>query len=123
MAVPVQQGTTVKLGFGSLAYIGYVPIDGVSFSRPARLEHVIPNTTGDTQTRIIVDKATVIQATFVILGTGSITPPDEGALLSVTSPDNVVSQFMVLGATVSLSRGASKLGVSMIKEDSITYAV
>jgi hypothetical protein len=124
MAAAVQQGTALKISFGSLSYPGYVPEDGVTLGRPARAHHVIADrTTGDTKTRIIVDKATTLSVAFVILdATGSITPPDEGDIITLTDPAALETIFLVLSAQTAFARGAARLRLSLIHEDSLTYA-
>jgi hypothetical protein len=124
MGIPVQQGTPVRLGFGSLSYPGYIPVDGVVFSRPARIIHSISKyDTGDTRTKIIVDKGTRLELRLIILDSGgSITPPDDGDIITLTSPDGGVSIFFVESAPVSLARGAAMLRMELIAEDSVVYA-
>ena len=63
---PIQKGVTLKIGFGSFAYVGNVP-ESVSVENPAGNEEIILDENGATLTKIIMDPRTILRMTVVIL--------------------------------------------------------
>ena len=112
-----QVGTTLKIGFASNAYTGTIV---ESFDTEAIDKNVeeIPDELGATETIVLMDPATQISFTAVIKETGgSLTPPAIGSSITVNSV-----LYRCLSSSVAQTTGASRLSITAIKEDSMTYA-
>lgn len=107
-----QKGTTLKIGFGSFAYTGYVAED-VTVSKPNENVEVIKDADGATMTKILMDPKTKISMTLVILDTGSITPPSEGAKVTLIPPGGASADFNCESADVKHSAGATRLTMTI----------
>lgn len=116
----IQKGTTVKVGFGSFSYTGYVPEDA-TLSYPNGNVEVIKDANGATQTIIAMDPAKQQDVTLIILAAGAIDPPIEQSIISLTPNWGAATSFRVLSASVKFVAGASRLSLSLIKEDSMSY--
>ena len=115
MAAITQLGTELKIGFGTNVYTGYIMED---FSTEASgVQDVILDEDAATTTILVSDAGARISFTAIIKSAGSLTPPAQGADISINS---VV--FRVESASVKQSRKASMLTVTAIKEESMTYA-
>ncbi len=118
----VQKGTTLKVSFGSFVYTGYVAED-VTVSYPNGNVELVPDADGASMTKILMDPATKLEVTAVILdATGSIDPPADGDTVGLDTPGGTLTSFMSEGSSTKHAAGATKLSLSLIKEDSITYA-
>lgn len=116
-----QKGTTLMISFGSLSYTGYIPQDAES-SKPDLNEEIVRDADGATETKILMDPATVFTGTFVIIGaTGSITPPAQGDSVTLTPPQGTSTTWYCRSASVAFAAGASRLSLDLIKETSMTY--
>jgi len=114
------KGTTVEVGFGSWIYTGYVAED-VAFSYPEGNKEEIRDELGAMHTKILMDPGTKLDATVLILGTGSIDPPADGDAVSLTDPAGVLTTFMSEGSSARHIAGATRLSLSLLKEDSMEY--
>ncbi len=117
----ILKGTTIKISFGSFSYVGYVPED-VTLSYPNGNVEVIKDADGATQTKVLMDPATKVDLTVVILTAGSITPPIVGATVGLIPPSGTLTSFYVESADAKFSAGATRLTMSLIKEGSMTYS-
>jgi len=117
----IQKGTTIKISFGSFAYTGYVAED-VTISYPNGNVEVLRDADGATMTKILMDPSTKIDATVLILTTGSIDPPVDGATVGLIPATGSLTSFMSLGSTARHVAGATRLSLSLIKETSMTYS-
>ena len=117
----VIKGTTVEIGFGSLAYSGYVA-ESADHSFPSGNKEEIRDANGAMHTKILMDPITKLDLTVVILAAGSIEPPADGVAVSVALPSGTLTTFMSEGSSASHSAGATRLNLSLIKEDAMTYA-
>lgn len=119
---PTQKGTSIKLGFGNFAYTGYVPEDGLRWKKVMLEKRVVKDADALTLTKIFADPADEFEMDLIILSaTGSTTPPQEGATVSITDPANAVVNCMVVESSVEFARLGDKLTLSLIKEGSMTY--
>jgi len=117
----IQKGTTLMVSFGSFVYTGYVAQD-VTISYPNGNVEIIRNVDGATLTKIFMDPAFKLDATLVILdATGSINPPIDGATVGLIPHMGTITSFMSEGSSAGFSAGATRLALSVIKEDSMTY--
>lgn len=108
-----QKGTTLKIGFGSFAYTGYVA-ENVTVSKPNENVEVIKDADGATMTKILMDPKIKIAMTVVILdAAGSITPPLEGAKVTLVPPDGTSADFNCESAEVKHSAGATRLTMTI----------
>jgi len=117
----VQKGTELSIGFGSFAYTGYVASD-VTVTYPNGNVETIPDADGATMTKILMDPSAKIEADVVILAAGSIDPPIDGATVTLTPPSGESTNYMSEGSSAKHSVGATKLSLSLIAEDSMTYS-
>jgi hypothetical protein len=113
----VQKGTAMKVGFGSLSYAGYIPEDGVEFMGTQYAnEAMIKDENNAVMTIILSRPHLPFRASFVIKddGTGTMTPPDHGAVVTLTDPANVEREFMCLGgSSVRLNRKLAVLTLDL----------
>jgi hypothetical protein len=109
----VQKGTTLKISFGSFSYTGYVP-EEVTVSKPNGNVEVLRDADGATMTKIFMDPLTRMTFTTVILSTGSITPPIEGAELTITEPSGTLTTWNCESAEVRHTAGATKLTMTVV---------
>lgn len=115
MAAITQLGTTLKIGFGSNTYTGYIMED---FSTEATGEQdAIKDENNATTTILVSDLGTRISFNAIIKDAGSLTPPAQGDSITI----NLVL-YRVESASVKQSRKASMLSVTAIKETSMTYS-
>jgi hypothetical protein len=118
----VQKGTTLKIAFGSFEYTGYVPEDGLTWKKPAGNVVEITDTNGAMMTKIIMDPRDEFSMSLIILDTGDITPPIQGATITITDPDGDSIACMVNDATVTFAREHTRLSLDLVKEGSMTYS-
>lgn len=117
----VQKGTTLMISFGSYAYTGYVP-ESLTVSYPNGNVEVIRDADGATMTKILMDPAASVKGTFVILGaSGSITPPIQGATVTLTPPQGTSTAYYCESGETAFAAGATRLTLDLIKETSMTY--
>jgi hypothetical protein len=116
-----QKGTTLKISFGSFAYTGYIAQD-LTHSKDDENVEINRNADGATVNKIFMDPSTKITLNLLIADTsGSITPPTKGASVGLIPPTGTLATFMVDSAEVAHAAGATKLSLTLIKEDSMTY--
>lgn len=116
----IQKGTVILVGFGSFVYTGYVVDDGLTDTRVAE-EAVIKDTNNATMTVFLSDPAQEIKFAAFILGTATVTPPIQGAGVSIVPPAGTATVYRTQSATVTYSRLAAKLDFGGRKESSMTY--
>lgn len=130
MAVPVQAGTEVVLGFGSLALTGYFSEDGTTYEKKYDANEVIKDQSGATRTKIRMDKRTMISGTFLADLTGTPVTVDgatftEGDIITIVPVDGSEtagdSEYEVQSCSAAMAAGALKLSMELLKEDSMTY--
>ena len=111
-----QIGTDVKIGFGSNAYTGTILESFNTEAVDGNVEEILDEL-GATETVVLMNPATQISFTAVIKETGgSLTPPAIGASITV---DSVL--YRATSSSVAQVAGASRLSITAIKEDSMTY--
>ena len=119
----VNLGTACKISFGSFAYTGYLPEDGLTWGKAAGNIEEITDENGDMFAKIVMGPGDQISGSLIIKNvTGSITPPIDGATITITDPAGGALVGMSQGSTVVFSRGVSKLNLNMVKETGITYS-
>ena len=126
MAVPVQAGTDLVIGFGGLSWSGYVAEDGLTWKRAYNTKEDHTDQNGATRTKIRMDLYDELSGSFIIddsSGTVTIASsvPTEGDAFSITDPDGDTEAFEVMDASAALAAGAVKLTVTLRKEASMTY--
>lgn len=114
MAATAQIGTTLKIGFNSYVYSGYI-MEGVSLE-PTGEQKIIKGEDNETQTILVSDLGTQISFTAIITGTGSLTPPAKGSIVTI----NTV-KYRCESSSVQMSREEARLQFTGIKEASMTY--
>lgn len=132
MAVPVQAGTDVVLGFGGLVWTGYVAEDGLSWKRAFDANEIIKDQNGATRTKIRMDEYDELSGSFILDDSGATATianavPTEGDVFDINTPDDATdtpppkTYFEVMEATVAMAAGAAKLTVTLRKEASMDY--
>ena len=127
MAAPTQTGTSVVIGFGSLAISGYFAEDGASYEKSFDQTEIIKDQNGATRTKIRMDGRTIISGTFLAdLGMTPVTVdgavPDEGDTISITPVSTGAAVvYEVQSASGAMAAGALKINMTLIKEASMTY--
>ena len=120
----VQKGTTMKVGFGSLAYSGYLAEDGVEYlGTQYQEEDLIRDENNAVQTILLSSPVVPFRATFLIEDAGSITPPAHGSAVTLTNPAGVSTAFFCnAGSAVRLSRKVSVLTLDLSNYPDITHS-
>jgi hypothetical protein len=110
-----QVGETLKIGFGTNVYTGYIMED---FNTEATGEQsIIKDENAATGTVLVADLGTRKTFSAIIKETGgSLTPPAQGATVTINSVN-----YRTESASVKQTRGASMLNWTGIKEASMTY--
>lgn len=120
MAAIVQKGTTLKIGFGSAAYTGFV-LQSLTREQTGE-QKVLKDVNNATMTVLVEDLGDRYSFSALILdATGSIVPPAVGSTITITNPSNVSTVGRVESASVQHTAEESILNVTLIKEASITY--
>ena len=115
MAAIAQKGTTLKIGFGTNAYTGYIMEDFTTEATGEQL--VVKDENNATGTILVCDLGTRDSFSAVIKETGgSLTPPAQGSTITI----NAVN-YRVESSSVKQTRLASILNVTAIKEAAMTY--
>jgi len=115
MAATSQVGTSLKIGFGSNVYTGYIMEDFTTESTGEQT--VVKDENNATGTILVADLGTRKSFTAIIKETGgSLSPPAQGATVTI----NAVN-YRTESASVKQTRGASLLTWTGIKETSMTY--
>jgi hypothetical protein len=128
MAIPVQAGTAVVLGFGSLDISGYFSEDGTTFEKNFDANEVIKDQNGATRTKIRMDERVAISGTFLADLTGTPVTVDEatfteGDVVSITDVAGGTTVYEVQSCSAAMAAGALKLSLDLLKEASMTYTV
>lgn len=118
-----QQGTTLKVGFGSFSYTAaYIPEDGLTWKKSYGNIEEITDANGDMFTKILMDPRDEFGVTLILKGTAAtIIPPAQGDTITITNPDGDSVVGMVRDATMTFARGATRLTLDIVKEESMTY--
>jgi len=111
----VQEGTTLKIAFGSFAYTGYIPEDGLRWSKPRELEEVTDEN-NSVVSLIISRPKDQFDVDLIIKDTGGdITPPTAGTEVSITDPDGgSVKPRWISDPEVTFARSYTKLSGTMV---------
>jgi hypothetical protein len=118
---PVQKGVQFKIGFGGLAYTGYLPEDGTTNENDAE-QDIIRDEDNATCTVMLSDPKQVINVAFLIKETGgSITAPTKGNTITISPPGGGSTKYRCESAKVTHSRKATRLEMTLVKEVSMTY--
>jgi len=118
----VQLGMQWKIAFGSFAYTGYLPEDGVTWKKPRNIQEITDENDAII-TKLISQPKDSFSLPLLIKDTGGdITPPVIGSTVTITDPDNSSQACMVEDATVEFSRGITKLTLELVNEPDITYS-
>lgn len=121
MAAIVQVGTTLKIGFGSFAYAGYVA-QSVSEETTGEIK-VIKDANNATMTKLIEDKGFRLTLKLLILDSGgSITPPAKGTTVTLIPPKGTSTSYMCEASSVDFTAEESTLNLTLVDEDSMTYS-
>jgi hypothetical protein len=113
----VQKGQQWMVEFGSFAYAGYLP-ETITMKDTAD-DEAIKDERNATISHILTDPRIEMTLALMIKSTGSITPPSKGDYLTLTPPQGTSTKYYCNDATVSFSRGISKLSLSLLREDSM----
>lgn len=113
----VQKGQQWMVEFGSFAYTGYLP-ESITFKSTAD-DEVIKDERNATISHILTDPRKEMTLDLLIKSTGSITPPSKGDTVTMTPPQGTSTKYYCNDASISFSRGVSKLSLSLLREDSM----
>lgn len=113
MAVTVQKGTSLKIGFAT-TWTNYIQ---QSMARSATGEQdVIKDEDNATTTVLVSDLGERIKVDAIVKSTGSLTPPAKGSTFAYGGVN-----YRVEDTEVTEVAGAAKVTVTAIKEASMTY--
>lgn len=120
---PTQKGTAYLLGFGSLAYTGFLVEDGAEESKPVGNTIKLTDMDGATVNVTTYDQAHTFKASFKILSAGgSLVPPVESTNITLTPPGGTSKTWRQNSpVVVKTSREFAIWTVDLIDEDSMTY--
>lgn len=124
MAVPVQAGTDLEIGFAGFTWTGYTPEDGLTWKKGYKRTEEHMDTNGATRTKIRMDEYESVSATFVI---DDATTPyalvlKDGDVITVKAPGaEATTSWEVEEASTALAAGAMKITATLIKEVSMSY--
>ncbi len=121
MAAIVQKGTTLKIGYGSLAYTGFVPRDWTH--TPTGEQKEIKGTDNQTMTVLVENLGDQHSGSLLILdASGSITPPAKGSTVTLTPPGGTSTNYRCVDSSVTFGPEEAILNLTIIKEASMTYS-
>ena len=111
----VQEGESLQIAFGSFAYTGYIPEDGLVWSKPREVEEVYDEN-NSIVTLIISRPRDQFDVSLIIKTTsGDITPPVAGTEVTITDPDGTsVKPRWVSDPQVTFARSYAKLSGTMV---------
>ena len=120
----VQKGQAMIVGFGGLAYTGYLPEDGVEILGTQYEEQDEVSDENDAAISVLLSTPNVpFKVSFLIKATGAITPPTHGQAVTLTHPTlGSVAFFCLGGSPVRLNRAVSVLSLDLIKYPDIVHA-
>jgi hypothetical protein len=120
----VQKGQAMIVGFGGLVYAGYLPEDGLEImGTQYEDEQEVPDENDAAISVLLSTPHVPFKASFLIKGTGSITPPTHGQAVTLTHPTaGSVTYFCRGGSAVRLNRAASQLTLDLVKYPDIVHA-
>ena len=106
----VQVGTSLMISFASFAYTGYLPEDGLRWSKPVDVDEVTDEN-GSLITMILSKPRDQFELDLIIKTTGGdVTPPTAGDEFTITDPDGAsVKPRWDSDPVVEFSRGVTKL--------------
>jgi hypothetical protein len=120
---PVQAGTEIIVGFGSFAWSGFLPDDGLTDVLQFKHEEKTLDLNGHVRTKIRAGRFREISGSFVVdspnLTFRRIKPGDT---ITMTGPAGTEVKYEVQEWTVANARHAAKVTCRLRKEDAITYA-
>jgi hypothetical protein len=113
-STPTQLGTAYKIGFGSLAYTGYLVEDGFESASPRDLDEV-PDTNNSVVSILVSNPRRVFRAQFKIVSTGSIDDATfaDGAAITITDQNAASTKCIARNGKVRLSRKHSLLDIEL----------
>lgn len=111
-----QKGEQLDIGIGGYTYTGYI-VEDVTITPTAEID-VIKDEDNATVTKLISDPGETLNINCIIKN-GSSVNFDIGDSITI----NGTTYMLDTGSSVSRSRGAARLTLSLIKEDSMTYTV
>lgn len=126
MAVPIQEGQDLEIGFKSYAWTGYVPEDGLTVTNNFNEKEIHKDLNGATRNKIRMDEFTSLQAVFVIdLASPTAYPVEftDGDIITVTPPAGTSTVWEINDPSTAYAPGAIKLTATLLKEVSMTYVV
>ena len=125
MGAPVQVGDAVVIGFGDLAWTGYVAEDGLSWKKAYGSQEDTKDQSGATRSKIRMDVYEELSGTFIIDDASGTDKPNAftpGDTITLIPPDSASATWEVQDSTTALAAGATKLTITIRKEASMTYS-
>lgn len=121
MAAIVQKGTTLKIGYGSLSYTGFVPQDWTH--TPTGEQKTLKGTDNQTLTVLVEDLGDQHSGSLLILDSGgSIAPPAKGSTVTLTPPGGTSTNYRCVDSSVKFTAEEAILSLTIIKEVSMSYS-
>ena len=115
----VQTGESLKIGFGSFSYTGFIA-SAVEVESDAD-EEIIPDENGATVTVITFDPKMHYVLDVILKAAASLTPPIKNATVSFTNPNGDSVAARCVSASVAHAKGATRLKIRVTSESSMTY--
>lgn len=121
MATIVQKGTAVKIGFGNVAYTGYV-LQSATVEATGE-QKILRGTDNETMTVLVEDLGKRLQVEVLILDATSLTAaPAKGSTVTIDDYASDAVPYRVEESSIALQAEEARLNLTLIKEVSMTYS-
>lgn len=121
MAAIVQKGTAVKIGFGNVAYTGYV-LQSATVEATGE-QKVLRGTDNETMTVLVEDLGERLSVELLVLNATTMTAaPPKGSTITIDDLAGDAAKYRVEDSSISLQAEEARLSLTLISEDSMTYS-
>ena len=115
----VQTGETLKIGFGSAAYTGFI-LEAYEVESDGD-EELIVDENGAMATVITFDPKKRYRLEMILKAAASLEPPAKNSTITITNSGGDSVAARCESFRVAHSKGATRASVTLVKESSMTY--